>query len=86
MEDQSKEDQIRAKQAISPAGLADQSGEGNSGIGGEIPDEDIPEVPSTDIEDNYADDNGNPDGVRQTHPNRNTDKASLDKPAYGGGH
>ncbi|WP_234736870.1 hypothetical protein [Tellurirhabdus bombi] len=86
MEDQSKEDQIRAKQAISPAGLADQSGDAKGGVGSELPDEEIPEVPITEIEENYLDENDNLDGVRQTHPNRNTDKPDLDKPAYGGGH
>ena len=36
METQDKEDIIRAKQAISPAGLADQSVHGTSGVGSEI--------------------------------------------------
>ena len=39
-----------------------------------------------DIEDTYADENGNPDPdvVHVMHPNRNTDKPDIDKPAYGG--
>lgn len=86
MEDQSKEDQIRAKQAISPHGLGNQSVEGNSGPGAELPDEDVPDVPVSELEENYTDGEGNPDGVPQTHPNRHGDKPQLDRPSYGGGH
>lgn len=81
-QDPEKEDLIRAKQAISPAGLADQSAEGTSGPGSEI---DPEELPADELEDEYM--NGDKPGanVHQTHPNRNRDdKANLDKPAYGG--
>jgi hypothetical protein len=86
MAEKSKEE-IEAKMAISPAGLADQSA--SSGPGGRFPDEDIQDIAPTDIEDKYLD--GDEDqtaaNVRETHPNRNRDgKPQLDKPSYGGGH
>ncbi|MBB5283539.1 hypothetical protein HNQ92_001665 [Rhabdobacter roseus] len=39
-----------------------------------------------DIEDTYADENGEPDPsvVHVLHQNRNTDKPDINKPAYGG--
>ena len=77
---QDKEDVIRAKQAISPAGLADQSAEGNSGPGSEIDaDELAPDV----LEDEYMDGEKPGANVRMTHPNRNPNpKPDIDKPAY----
>lgn len=80
MEDQDKEDIIRAKQAISPAGLGDQSVEGTSGPGSEIdPDALAPDA----LEDEYMDGDKPGANVHMTHPNRNPDdKSDLDKPAY----
>ncbi|MGV3560112.1 hypothetical protein [Larkinella arboricola] len=88
MAEKSKEE-IDAKQAISPAGLGDQSVRGTSGPGSQIPDEEIQDIAPTDLEDKYLD--GEEDqvapNVRETHPNRNRDgKPQLDKPSYGGGH
>ncbi|WP_128547536.1 hypothetical protein [Larkinella soli] len=80
---------IDAKQAISPAGLGDRSMKGLTGQGGELPDEDIQDVPPTELEDKYLDGEGDDvaSNVRQTHQNRNRDgKPQLDKPSYGGGH
>ncbi|MBD2701939.1 hypothetical protein IC229_14920 [Spirosoma sp. BT702] len=79
MENQDKEDIIRAKQAISPAGLANQSVEGTSGIGSEIdPEELAPDA----LEEEYMDGDELSANVRMTHPNRNPDKPDIDKPAY----
>ncbi len=84
-EDPSKEDQIRAKQAISPAGLGNRSGTGLPGS--EFPDEDIQNLASDEIEDNYMEGDGFGENVTERHPNRNRDgKPDLDKPAYGGSH
>lgn len=81
MEDQEKEDIIRAKQAISPAGLADQSISGNSGPGSEIDPEPLPDDP---LEDEYMDGDKPASNLHMTHPNRNpnNDKPDLDKPSY----
>jgi len=80
MEDQDKQDEIRAKQAISPAGLGDQSAEGNSGVGAEI---DAPELPANEMEDTYMNGDEPAENVPVTHPNRNEGgKPDLDKPAY----
>ncbi len=83
-QDPSKEDQIRAKQAISPAGLGDQSAEGHSGPGSEMPLQDAPAT--SELEDEYLESDENQEvgaNVRQMHPNRNpNDKPDLDKPAY----
>lgn len=79
MENQSKEDEIRAKQAISPAGLGDRSVEGTSGPGAEL---DAPELEPDELEDNYMDGDEVAGNVRMMHPNRNEDKPDLDKPAY----
>lgn len=80
MENQDKEDIIRAKQAISPAGLGDQSVEGTSGPGSEIDPDALAPDP---IEDEYMDGDKPGANVHMTHPNRNPDdKPDLDKPAY----
>ncbi|AUD07387.1 hypothetical protein CWM47_19385 [Spirosoma pollinicola] len=80
MENQEKEDIIRAKQAISPAGLADQSAEGNSGVGSEI---DAEELAPDALEDEYMDGENPGANVRMGHPNRNPNpKPDIDKPAY----
>ncbi|MEZ0538511.1 hypothetical protein [Fibrella arboris] len=80
MENQDKQDEIRAKQAISPAGLGDQSAEGNSGVGAEI---DAPELPANEMEDTYMNGDEPAENVPMTHPNRNEGgKPDIDKPAY----
>ena len=80
MEDQEKENIIRAKQAISPAGLANQSAEGDSGPGSEIDAEPLPE---DQLEDEYMDGDKPAANVPMTHPNRNpNDKPDIDKPSY----
>ncbi|MEZ0485920.1 hypothetical protein [Fibrella aquatica] len=80
MENQDNQDEIRAKQAISPAGLEDQSAEGNSGVGAEI---DAPELPANEMEDKYMDGDEPAENVPMTHPNRNDGgKPDIDKPAY----
>ncbi|ARK10284.1 hypothetical protein [Fibrivirga algicola] len=80
MENQDKQDEIRAKQAISPAGLGDQSIEGNSGVGAEI---DAPELPTNEMEDTYMNGDEPAENVPMTHPNRNEGgKPDIDKPAY----
>lgn len=80
MADQEQEDITRAKQAISPAGLGDQSAEGNSGPGAEI---DAPELSHNQREDDYMNGDEPAENVPMTHPNRNPNpKPELDKPAY----
>lgn len=80
MENQEKEDIIRAKQAISPAGLANQSVEGNSGPGSQI---DAEELEPDALEEDYMDGDKLAANVRVTHPNRNPNpKPDIDKPAY----
>ncbi len=86
MESEDREDIIRAKQAISPDGLEDQSAEGNSGVGSEQPAEDLPaqDLPNQRLEDTYMDGPGEPgENVRVINPNRNpNDKPDIDKPTY----
>lgn len=79
MENEEKENIIRAKQAISPDGLENQSAEGKSGVGSEI---DPQPLPTDAVEDKYMNGDEPADNVRQMHPNRNTDKPDIDKPAY----
>jgi len=80
MENQDKQDEIRAKQAISPAGLEDQSAEGNSGVSAEI---DAPKLPANEMEDTYMNGDEPAENVPMTHPNRNEGgKQDLDKPSY----
>ncbi|GAB4017804.1 hypothetical protein [Spirosoma koreense] len=78
MEDQDKEDIIRAKQAISPAGLGNRSDSNEPGS--EIdPEELAPDA----LEDEYMDGDEPAANVRMTHPNRNPNpKPDIDKPAY----
>ncbi|GAB2583028.1 hypothetical protein [Spirosoma areae] len=81
MENQEKEDIIRAKQAISPAGLGDQSPEGASGgPGNQIdPEELAPDA----LEDEYMDGDEPAASLPMRHPNRNPNpKPDIDKPAY----
>lgn len=80
MEDTSKQDQIRAKQAISPAGMGNQSAEGHSDTGSEMP---LQDAPPEELEDKYMEGEEPAANVKQTHPNRNpADKPDLDKPSY----
>ena len=75
-----REDIIRAKQAISPDGLEDQSIEGNSGVGSEVV---TKPLPSDKLEDEYMDGDEIADNVRVNNPNRNPgSKPDIDKPAY----
>lgn len=84
MKDEEKDDIIRAKQAISPDGLENQSAAG--GVGNELPDSDLPtdELPNDDLADKYVDAPDEPgENVRVMNPNRNpNDKPDIDKPAY----
>jgi len=86
MESEDREDIIRAKQAISPDGLEDQSAEGNSGPGSEQPVEDLPDqdLPNDAVREKYTDGPDEPgENVRVMNPNRNpNDKPDIDKPAY----
>lgn len=86
MESKDREDLIRAKQAISPDGLEDQSAEGTSGVGSEQPADDLPtnDLPDQELADKYTDGPDEPGAnVRMMNPNRNpNDKPDLDKPAY----
>ncbi|GAB3550034.1 hypothetical protein [Spirosoma fluminis] len=84
MESEDREDIIRAKKAISPDGLENQSAEGHSGVGSEVPKEDLPTLPKDDLEDKYMDGPDEPgENVRVMNPNRNpNDKPDIDKPAY----
>ena len=75
-QNQDKEAIIRAKQAISPAGLADQSAEGTSGPGSEI---DPDELPADALEDDYMNGDKPAEKIRQIHPNP---KPDIDKPSY----
>jgi hypothetical protein len=80
MEDQEKEDIIRAKQAISPSGLGDQSVEGTSGPGSVI---DPEPLPADRLEDEYMDGDEIGENVHELNHNRNTDKPkNTTGPAY----
>ena len=79
MNEDNREDIIRAKQAISPDGLEDQSAEGDSGVGAEI---DPKPLPDNVLEDTYMDGDEPAENLRMANPNRNTDKPDIDKPAY----
>ncbi|WP_020606491.1 hypothetical protein [Spirosoma spitsbergense] len=80
MDESNREDIIRAKQAISPDGLEDQSVEGNSGVGSEVI---TKKLPPDELEDKYMDGDETAANVRVNNPNRNPDsKPDIDKPAY----
>ncbi len=80
MDESNREDIIRAKQAISPDGLEDQSAEGKSGVGSEV---ETKPLPSDELEDKYMDGDETAANVRVNNPNRNPDsKPDIDKPAY----
>ncbi|QMW01528.1 hypothetical protein [Spirosoma foliorum] len=86
MASEDREDIIRAKQAISPNGLENQSAEGHSGVSTEQPVGDLPDekLPNQELTDKYMDGSDEPgENVRVMNPNRNPDnKPSIDKPAY----
>ncbi|MFD2934343.1 hypothetical protein [Spirosoma flavum] len=86
MESKDREDILRAKKAISPNGLEDQSAEGNSVIGGELPSDGIltEDLPIDALEDKYMDGPDEPgQNVRIMHLNRNPNsKPDIDKPTY----
>lgn len=78
--EEEKENIIRAKQAISPAGLEDQSAEGDSGVSAEI---DAPELEADPLEDEYMNGDEPAENVRMMNPNRNPNpKPDIDKPPY----
>lgn len=82
MEDPEKDDILRAKQAVSPAGLGDRSDKATT-----MPGNDRPEDTPLDGLDTDPADDVDDDVMPTTHPNRNRDgKVDLDKPAYGGSH
>ncbi|WP_266368268.1 hypothetical protein [Tellurirhabdus rosea] len=92
-EEESKQNQQAAKQAIAPNALRDMSAEGESGgPGAKFPDEDV--IPQDDTDDmptvlkeQSFDSTGHPDPtIKRNDTNRNVDKPQLDKPSYGGGH
>ncbi|MFD2569249.1 hypothetical protein ACFSUS_01305 [Spirosoma soli] len=79
-QDPDKEDILRAKQAVSPAGLGDRSDKATRMPGNERPEDSPIDGLETDPENDVDDQD-----VSTTHPNRNRDgKPNLDKPAYGG--
>lgn len=84
MESEDNEDIIRAKQAISPSGLADQSVEGNSGVSGELPDDALPTdaLPNDNLEDEYMNGDEPAENAPMSHPNRNVDKPDNGKGSY----
>lgn len=76
-QDPDKEDILRAKQAVSPAGLGDRSDKATQMPGYERPEDSpidgLPTDPSEDDEEQDA----------TTHPNRNRDgKVDIGKPPY----
>jgi len=78
MEDEDKEDIIRAKQAVSPAGLGDRSDKSTTLPGYDSPDD----TPLSGM-DTSPSDEGEDDDTPTTHPNRNRDgKVDIGKPPY----
>ncbi|MCX6215796.1 hypothetical protein [Spirosoma sp.] len=86
MESDEREDIIRAKKAISPDGLENQSTEGHSGVSSEQPVSDLPDeaLPDDELNERYTDGPDEPgQNVRMMNPNTNpNDKPDIDKPAY----
>lgn len=80
MEDPEKEDILRAKQAISPAGLGDRSDKATTLPGNDSPaDTPIDELKMTPTDDDIGEDDNDP----TTHPNRNRDgKVDIGKGSY----
>lgn len=83
MENQDQQEQeniLRAKQAISPAGLSDRSDKAQAGPAAEIDPAPLDDDP---LEDEYMDGDKPGGNARLTHPNRNPNpKPDLDKPSY----
>jgi hypothetical protein len=77
-QEEDKEAILRAKQAISPAGLGDRSDKATT-----LPGNDTPEdTPVSGMDTTPADD-AEEDDVPTTHPNRNAGgKVDIDKPSY----
>lgn len=76
-QDQDKEAIIRAKQAVSPAGLGDRSDKATTLPGNDSPDD----TPLSGMDTAPSDDDA--DDTPTTHPNRNRDgKVDIDKPSY----
>ncbi|GAB3556360.1 hypothetical protein [Spirosoma fluminis] len=77
-QDPDQEDILRAKQAVSPAGLGDRSDKATRLPGNDRPeDSPIDGLPTDPAED------GEDDDVATTHPNRNRDgKVDIGKPPY----
>ncbi|RYF57507.1 MAG: hypothetical protein EOO39_35355 [Cytophagaceae bacterium] len=84
MESEDKDDIIRAKQAISPNGLENQSAEGDSGVSSELPDEDLPTnaVANQGLEDEYMNGDEPAENTPMSHPNRNIHKPDNGKGSY----
>lgn len=84
MESEEKDDIIRAKQAISPNGLENQSAEGDSGISGEVPDDELPtgDVANQGLEDEYMNGDVPAENVPMTHHNRGMHKPDNGKGSY----
>jgi hypothetical protein len=81
MEDEEKEAIIRAKQAVSPAGLGDRSDKATTLPGNDSP-EDTP-LSGMDISPSDEDEVDNDSDAATTHPNRNVDgKVDIGKPPY----
>lgn len=80
MEDPEKDDILRAKQAISPAGLGDRSDKSTTLPGNSSPsDTPIDELNMTPTDDDIGEDDNEP----TTHPNRNRDgKVDIGKGPY----
>ena len=78
MEDEEKEAIIRAKQAVSPAGLGDRSDKATTLPGNDSPDDTpLSGMDTTPSEDDQDDD------TTTTHPNRNAGgKTDTGKPSY----
>jgi hypothetical protein len=84
MESEDNENISRAKQAISPDGLENQSTEGNSGVSSEIPDDELPtvDVPNQALEDEYMNGDEPAENTPVSHPNRNIHKPDNGKGSY----
>lgn len=79
MEDEDKEAIIRAKQAVSPAGLGDRSDKSTTLPGNNTPED----TPLSGIDTSPSDDELDDDEATTTHPNRNRDgKVDIGKPPY----
>nr|WP_293842863.1 hypothetical protein [uncultured Arsenicibacter sp.] len=80
MENKPNEDEIRAKQAISPKGMSDRSAEGINGPAAQM--DDVPEPEPDEFEEKYMDGDNPAADLPMKHPNRNLNKPDIDKPSY----